>query len=105
MITSKFIIESILEVSQSPSKIADEILSRYPNKDFKQVISDLSIELGISKLKLIQIFCNQTGTDVGNLPGDYSLDDFVKKLPKDTQDKDEKPPEPFQLSSPTSWSN
>lgn len=105
MITAQFIIESLSEIKQSPSKVASEILNRYKTQDFKQVIVELSKELNVSKLKLVQIFCNQTGTDIGNLPGDYSLDDFIKKPPEDNSDDNDKPPVPFQLSAPTSWTN
>ena len=91
MVTAKFInnlvSESIFPVS--PSRIADEILKRYRNEDFKQVIIDISRRTNISKIKLVQIFCNQTGADIGDLPGDYSLHDFIKKPPP--PDKGEKP--------------
>ena len=92
MITAKFINNCIFEAvtSYSPSKLADEITRRYGNEDFKDVIDNVSERTGLSRVKLIQIFCDQIGADIGNLPGSYSLKDFVKK--PEPLGKGEKPP-------------
>jgi hypothetical protein len=101
MITSRYITRTLNEiVSKSPSKIANEILDRYQTEDFKSVITSMSKEMMIPKVKLVQIFCNQTGTNAGDLPGGYSIHDFLKKPPPEPFNVDKKPPAPFQMSSP-----
>ena len=95
MIKSKFIIKVLTESLESPSELADQILKRYKSEDFKSVINDIAEKNNLSRLRLIRIFCDQTGTDTSNLPGGYSLNDFVKKpIIKKT---DGKPLPPLQI--------
>jgi hypothetical protein len=78
---SNYITRLINEITLDPDKIVNEIIERYRSENFKKVISDISQKTKISKFKLVQMYCNKTGTDSGDLPGGYTLSDFMENPP------------------------
>jgi hypothetical protein len=87
---SNYITRLINEITLDPDKIVDEIIAKYRNLDFKKVIFDMSQKTKISKFKLVQMYCDKTGTDSGNLPGGYTLSDFMDNPPSKTVHEPEK---------------
>ena len=86
---SNFITRLINEVNLDPSKLVYDIIARYKSEDFKKVISDISNKTKIPKIRLVQLYCDQTGTETGNLPGGYVISDFLSKTPISKIDKDD----------------
>jgi hypothetical protein len=87
---SNYITRLINEITLDPDKIVNEIIERYRTENFKKVISDISQKTKISKFKLVQMYCNKTGTDSGDLPGGYTLSDFMENPPSKAVHEPEK---------------
>lgn len=78
---SNYITRLINEITLDLDNIVDEIIDKYRSEDFKKVIFDMSQKTKISKFRLVQMYCDKTGTDSGSLPGGYTLSDFMEHPP------------------------